>query len=91
MDRYKVLGLQRSPTEEEIKEAFRKLTMRFHPSRYSQASKAVKDDATLRFNQLCEAYEILIDSGLFLPQDKARFVVVMGGKWMDRGVKKMGK
>lgn len=61
MDHYKVLGLQRSATKEEIKEAFRRLALKYHPDRHSQATKAVRDDSTLRFKQVSEAYEVLID------------------------------
>ncbi|XP_030453151.1 chaperone protein dnaJ 72 [Syzygium oleosum] len=61
MDHYKVLGLQRSATKEEIKEAFRKLAMRYHPDKHSRSSEAVRDDAVRRFKQLSEAYEVLAD------------------------------
>ncbi|KAK4769915.1 hypothetical protein SAY87_030447 [Trapa incisa] len=61
MDYYKVLGLQRSATKDEIKEAFRRLALRYHPDRHSQATKSSRDDATLRFKQVSEAYEVLID------------------------------
>ncbi|PKI38185.1 hypothetical protein CRG98_041438 [Punica granatum] len=61
------------------------------PQQALLASKVIKDDATLHFKQLCEAYEILINPRLFLLWDRAQFVVMMGGKWMDRGMKEMGK
>lgn len=61
MDHYKVLGLQRSATREEIKEAFRKLAMKYHPDKHSASPQAVRDDATLRFKRLSEAYEVLTD------------------------------
>ncbi|KAH7554399.1 hypothetical protein ACOSP7_028325 [Xanthoceras sorbifolium] len=60
-DHYKVLGLKRNASREEIKEAFRKLAIKFHPDKHSQSSKAIRDDATLRFKQLSEAYEVLSD------------------------------
>lgn len=61
MDHYKVLGLPRNATKDEIKESFRKLAMKYHPDKHSQSSKAVRDDATFRFKRLSEAYEVLID------------------------------
>ncbi|KAK7271108.1 hypothetical protein RJT34_26738 [Clitoria ternatea] len=61
MDHYKVLGLHRTATKEEIKAAFKKLAFQFHPDKHSQSSKAVRDNATLRFKQVSEAYEILMD------------------------------
>ncbi|XP_022154540.1 chaperone protein dnaJ 72 [Momordica charantia] len=60
-DHYKVLGLNRRATKEEIKEAFRKLAKEFHPDKHSQSPKAIRDSATLRFKQVSEAYEILGD------------------------------
>lgn len=60
-DHYKVLGLNRSATKEEIKDAFRKLAKEFHPDKHSQSPKAIRDSATMRFKQVSEAYEILGD------------------------------
>ncbi|XP_059668230.1 chaperone protein dnaJ 72-like isoform X2 [Cornus florida] len=61
MDHYKVLGLSRTANKEEIKEAFRKLAMEFHPDKHAQSPKSVRDGATRRFKQVSEAYEVLID------------------------------
>ncbi|KAK7316053.1 hypothetical protein VNO77_34715 [Canavalia gladiata] len=61
MDHYKVLGLHRTATKEEIKAAFKKLAFQFHPDKHSQSPKPVRDNATLRFKQISEAYEVLID------------------------------
>ncbi|PKI70916.1 hypothetical protein CRG98_008649 [Punica granatum] len=49
MDHYKVVGLQRNATKEEMKDEFQKLAMRFRPEKHSQASKAVRDDKTFSF------------------------------------------
>ncbi|CAI0459980.1 unnamed protein product [Linum tenue] len=61
MDHYKVLGVHRSATKSEIKEAFRRLAVQFHPDKHSQSSGQVRDSAALRFKQISEAYQILID------------------------------
>ncbi|CAN1232940.1 Chaperone protein dnaJ 72 [Linum perenne] len=61
MDYYKLLGIHRSATKSEIKEAFRRLAVQFHPDKHSQSSKHVRDDASLRFKQISEAYQILVD------------------------------
>ncbi|KAK8568815.1 hypothetical protein V6N13_106698 [Hibiscus sabdariffa] len=61
MDLYKVLGVNRSATKDEIKEAFRKLAVKYHPDKHSHSPKSVRDSATLRFKQLSQAYEILSD------------------------------
>lgn len=61
MDHYKTLGLSRTATKEEIKEAFRRCALKFHPDRHSQSNKEVRDGASLRFKLASEAYEVLID------------------------------
>ncbi|KAK4381980.1 Chaperone protein dnaJ 72 [Sesamum angolense] len=61
MDHYKVLGINKNASKEEIKQAFRKLAMEFHPDKHSQSSKHLRDSATHKFRQLSEAYETLID------------------------------
>ncbi|XP_021901346.1 chaperone protein dnaJ 72 [Carica papaya] len=61
MDHYKVLGLGRKATKEEIKEAFRRMAVKYHPDKHSHSPQSVRDDALLRFKQVSEAYEVLID------------------------------
>ncbi|OMO79074.1 hypothetical protein COLO4_24572 [Corchorus olitorius] len=61
MDLYTVLGVNRSATKEEIKEAFRKLALKYHPDKHSQSPKHLRDSATLKFKQVSDAYEVLSD------------------------------
>lgn len=61
MDYYKVLGLRRDATKDEIKAAFRNLALKFHPDRHAKASKAVQDDALRQFKVVSEAYDVLSD------------------------------
>jgi len=53
---YDVLGVQRSASEEEIRERFRKLVRENHPDRYSGTDKA---EAERRFQALTEAHNVL--------------------------------
>jgi molecular chaperone DnaJ len=55
-DYYDVLGLSREATPDEIKKAFRKLAMQYHPDRNKE------DDAETRFKEVGEAYEVLSDA-----------------------------
>ncbi|XP_020085676.1 chaperone protein dnaJ 72 isoform X1 [Ananas comosus] len=71
MDYYKTLGLRRDASKEEIKEAFRRSALRFHPDRHSNASEEVKDAASVRFKQASEAYEVLIDERMRADYDRA--------------------
>uniref|UniRef100_G3PUN1 Zgc:122979 n=1 Tax=Gasterosteus aculeatus TaxID=69293 RepID=G3PUN1_GASAC len=54
-DFYKVLGVIPESNEDEIKKAYRKMALKFHPDKNSDA------DAEDKFKEIAEAYEILTD------------------------------
>ncbi|MDR2464367.1 MAG: molecular chaperone DnaJ [Holosporales bacterium] len=62
-DYYNILGLQKTATASEIKKAYHKLAMKYHPDR-NKGDKNAED----KFKEINEAYEVLSD-----PQKKARF------------------
>ena len=51
---YEILGVSENASDEEIKKAFRKLALRYHPDRNSNAA------AEEKFKEISEAYSILI-------------------------------
>src|SRR5512134_2052001 len=55
-DYYEVLGLNRDASDEDIKKAYRKLAMKWHPDRNPDNPKAEE-----HFKEAKEAYEILSD------------------------------
>lgn len=55
-DYYEVLGVPKTATEAEIKKAFRKLAMEYHPDRNKS------HDAEEKFKEINEAYEVLSDA-----------------------------
>jgi molecular chaperone DnaJ len=56
-DYYEVLGVNRDASEDDIKKAYRKLAMQFHPDRNPDNPKAEE-----KFKEAKEAYEVLSDS-----------------------------
>jgi len=55
-DYYRILGVSRNATQEEIKSAFRKLALKYHPDR-NPGNK----EAEAKFKEINEAYEVLSD------------------------------
>jgi len=55
-DFYEVLGVGKNATEAEIKKAYRKLAMKYHPDRNPDSKEAEE-----KFKEVKEAYEILCD------------------------------
>ena len=56
-DYYEVLGVSRSASDAELKKAFKKLAMKYHPDRNPDDPSANE-----KFKEAAEAYEILSDS-----------------------------
>lgn len=62
-DYYEVLGLQKGASDEEIKKAFRKLAIKYHPDK-NQGNKEAEE----AFKEINEAYQVLSD-----PEKKAQY------------------
>lgn len=61
-DYYEILGVSKSANNDEIKQAYRKLALQYHPDRNSEP------DAEEKFKEATEAYEVLSDQ-----QKRARY------------------
>lgn len=56
---YKVLGLDRNATAEDVRRAYKKLALKWHPDKNLGESSA---EAEKRFKEISEAYEVLSDA-----------------------------
>ncbi|XP_043670810.1 dnaJ homolog subfamily B member 6-like isoform X1 [Vespula pensylvanica] len=57
VDYYRILEVQRTATSSDIKKAYRKLALKWHPDKNPENL----DEANKRFKEISEAYEVLID------------------------------
>jgi molecular chaperone DnaJ len=73
-DYYEILGVDRNATAEDLKKAYRKLALQYHPDR-NQDDK----DAEEKFKEATEAYEVLSDPKKREVYDRYGFEGVQGG------------
>lgn len=69
-DYYKILGVEKSATQDEIKKAYRKLAMKYHPDR-----NAGNKSAEEKFKEITEANEVLSD-----PEKRKKYDT-LGANW----------
>ncbi|MBQ0149188.1 MAG: molecular chaperone DnaJ [Bacteroidales bacterium] len=67
-DYYEVLGLQKGASADDIKGAYRKAALKWHPDRWVSGTDAEKKTAEEKFKEASEAYSVLSD-----PDKKARY------------------
>ena len=73
-DYYEVLGVSRDASPEEIKKAYRRLAMQYHPDRNPDNKEAEE-----RFKEIAEAYEVLKDPAKRRRYDQFGHEGVQGG------------
>ncbi len=60
-DYYEVLGVDKNASAADIKKAYRKIAIKYHPDRQGDKSDAEKKQAEDKFKEAAEAYSILSD------------------------------
>lgn len=56
VDYYKILGVDKSAKEDDLKKAYRKLAMKWHPDKNPNNKKEAEE----KFKQISEAYEVIV-------------------------------
>lgn len=74
-DYYEVLGVQKAASADEIKKAYRKVAMQFHPDR-NPGDKTAEE----KFKEAAEAYEVLSDSDKRAQYDRFGHNAFAGGR-----------
>ena len=60
-DYYKILGVDKNASEDEIKKSYKKLAIQFHPDKFATESEEKKKEAEEKFKEINEAYSVLSD------------------------------
>ena len=76
-DYYRILGIERSASADDVRKAYRKLAMQYHPDR-NQGNKQAEE----KFKEINEAYQVLSD-----PQKRSRYDQLGSAysNWQQRG------
>ena len=78
-DYYEVLGVDKKATAEELKKAYRKLSIKWHPDKHANDSEQEKKEAEEKFKEIAEAYAVLSDEEKRKQYDMYGFNAPMGG------------
>jgi molecular chaperone DnaJ len=79
-DYYEILGVSRNVTQDEIKSAYRKLALKYHPDRNKNDPQAEE-----KFKEATEAYEVLSDPEKRAIYDKYGKAGLQGAGFSDQG------
>lgn len=61
-DYYAILGVPQDAEEEDIRRAYKKMALKFHPDKQAGKSEAERNEAEAKFKDVGEAYECLTDA-----------------------------
>jgi DnaJ-class molecular chaperone len=75
---YETLGVSKDATEKEIKQAFRALSMKFHPDKVKSKSAEEQEEANRKMQEINSANEVLSDE-----QQRKMYDMELNGTGMD--------
>ncbi|KAF8215943.1 DnaJ domain-containing protein [Mycena galopus ATCC 62051] len=78
-DYYKLLNVKNSATQDEIRTAYKKESLKTHPDRIANATQVEKKKATERFQAVADAYYVLSD-----PTRRKEYDVLYASRKTDR-------
>ena len=78
-DYYNILGVNKSSNKEEIKTAYKKLALKYHPDKNTDN----KEQAEEKFKEISEAYEILSDDQKKNNYDNGQNIIIQNHNPFD--------
>ena len=82
-DYYEILGIQKGASENDIKSAYRKLALKWHPDKWVDGTEAEKKTAEEKFKEASEAYSVLSDKDKRAKYDQFGHAGVDGQQGFD--------
>ena len=79
-DYYAILGVAKDADDDQLKKAYRKLALKYHPDRHSSKTEKEKEAATEKFKEISEAYDVLSD------KEKRQIYDQFGEEGLKQGV-----
>eukprot|EP00579_Thalassiosira_antarctica_P027585 CAMPEP_0202027968 /NCGR_PEP_ID=MMETSP0905-20130828/62804_1 /ASSEMBLY_ACC=CAM_ASM_000554 /TAXON_ID=420261 /ORGANISM="Thalassiosira antarctica, Strain CCMP982" /LENGTH=361 /DNA_ID=CAMNT_0048591627 /DNA_START=40 /DNA_END=1125 /DNA_ORIENTATION=+ len=58
---YDILGVDKNASDEELKKAYKKMAVKWHPDRHVSKTEAEQKEAEEKFKNMAEAYDVLSD------------------------------
>lgn len=59
---YRTLGIPETATDDEVRQAYRQLALRYHPDRVASQNSAAREQAEKKFREITEARDIIFRS-----------------------------
>uniref|UniRef100_A0A6M2DFZ9 DnaJ homolog subfamily C member 7 n=1 Tax=Xenopsylla cheopis TaxID=163159 RepID=A0A6M2DFZ9_XENCH len=85
-DYYKILGIEKNASDDEIKKAYRKRALVHHPDRHASASEAERKEQEKKFKEVGEAYSVLADPKKRVRYDNGQDLEDMDGHGMHADI-----